>query len=485
MAVVSCPVSVQAQARPDAVALELADRKLSYLELHELADSTALGLRTQGVRPGHIIATLAGNNLEMILLAIACWRSGFIWAPCNPRWRKPVLEQQLQRLQPNWLWTASDFSDPGAGSLYIRGGQNLSFDLHNLGPGDNRHLGVSDGLDAERVMNLIQTSGSSGSPKFVAQCLRNHLQSAASSSRIIPLGVDDGWLLVLPLYHIAGLAVLFRCFLAGARVVLSGQDEQWLPGIRKSRITHVSLVNAQFFDLLAELPAGSHGIKAVLLGGSAISRELIQRANDKGLPCFSSYGMTETSSQIYTVNHQRNKYAQSLAPSGQLLSCIEVRFDHRQQILVRGEALALGYWQDRAVVDFRDSEGWFATGDIGEYRQGVLRITGRQDNMFSCGGENLQAEVIEASLCQHPAVRQALVVPVDDLKWGKIPVAFIKWCNTEPVKNFDRWLKMNINSLQRPRWLLSWDLVEMKNNKTDRRACVRIANKIAKEGLQG
>ncbi|MEJ2041954.1 MAG: hypothetical protein P8X89_01620 [Reinekea sp.] len=95
--------------------------------------------------------------------------------------------------------------------------------------------------------------------------------------------------------------------------------------------------------------------------------------------------------------------------------------------------------------------------------------------MFVCGGENLQPETIEAILCQSPWVRQALVVPVPDQRWGQVPVAFIDWLDGEEEQRLQNWSNRQINGMSQPRQLLRWEEVCYKNNKIDRLTCSNIA----------
>jgi o-succinylbenzoate---CoA ligase len=473
---IKCPLLLQAEIRPQTIGFECGEKQISFLELHLAVASQVLRLSDQGVRPGQVIATLAHNSLDLIVLAAACWRMGSIWAPLNPRWQRSVLEAQLNRLQPDWLWTDTypEFADRFRLLAEINGlPESGLLSTHNLM--QVQGIPAGSAIDADSPMDLIQTSGSSGQPKYVVHGLKNHLASAKGSRSLIPLSPDHAWLLSLPLYHVAGVGIAFRCLVAGARLVLPAPGETWLQAVRKNQVSHASLVNAQLYDLLRLLTqpesgiSENHRLTTLLLGGSAISPTLIQQADSRGLQCFSSYGMTEFSSQIYTVRHQGGR------TSGQLLADTQLKFDQRGQILIKGDALALGYWGNDRVMSFTDEEGWFATGDLGEWDDQCLKITGRINNMFVCGGENLQPETIEAILCQSPWVRQALVVPVPDQRWGQVPVAFIDWLDGEEEQRLQNWSNRQINGMSQPRQLLRWEEVCYKNNKIDRLTCSNIA----------
>jgi len=97
------------------------------------------------------------------------------------------------------------------------------------------------------------------------------------------------------------------------------------------------------------------------------------------------------------------------------------------EILVRGRTLFTGYVEGDQFIQPFAQEGWFTTGDLGYVDEaGRLNVTGRKDNRFISGGENIQPEEIEAALNAVSGVVQAVVVPVADDEFGQRPVAFVQ-----------------------------------------------------------
>ncbi len=261
------------------------------------------------------------------------------------------------------------------------------------------------------------TSGSTGAPKIAVHTLDNHWSNAEGSNRNIPIGPGDRWLVSLPLYHVGGIGILFRCLLAGATAVLPPEGTREIAScIARYNITHVSLVHTQLRQLLDS--PDSVRVKAILLGGSAIPSDLILRGQH--LPLYRSYGLTEMSSQVTTTA------AGAPHSSGRLLAHRELRFV-QDEIHVRGRPLFAGYWRDGRIEPTLTADGWFATGDLGHLDQnGCLHITGRRDNLFISGGENIQPEEVEAAILQLPGVEQAVVVPIPDTIYGHRPIAYIQ-----------------------------------------------------------
>jgi len=97
-------------------------------------------------------------------------------------------------------------------------------------------------------------------------------------------------------------------------------------------------------------------------------------------------------------------------------------------ICVRGDTLFLGYVTPDGVERPLDIEGWFHTGDIGRIDSGrYMHVSGRKDNVFISGGENIHPEAIEAALSGVNGIEEAVVVPVEDAEYGHRPVAFLRY----------------------------------------------------------
>jgi O-succinylbenzoic acid--CoA ligase len=251
--------------------------------------------------------------------------------------------------------------------------------------------------------------------------------NAEASNRNIPLAPGDVWLLTLPLYHVSGLGVLFRCLAAQATVAVPGEGETLAESIESYRPTHVSLVTTQLYRMM-ETPAGVRALitlKAILLGGSAMPPQLIREALDYGLPIHTSYGLTETASQVATTT-STDRDEESLRRATPLY-LESVRISSEGEIEVSGPTLFLGYKEGNAVARPSTPDGWFPTGDLGQLdAEGRLTVLGRKDNLFISGGENIQPEEIERELCALAGVEAAVVVPVEDAEFGHRPVAFVK-----------------------------------------------------------
>ena len=273
---------------------------------------------------------------------------------------------------------------------------------------------------------MMFTSGSSGTPKAAVQLYMNHAAGAEAANANIPVVPGDRWLLSLPLYHVSGTGIVFRCIAGGGTIVFPPQGGI-SEALRTMGITHMSLVPTQLYRLMKDGENIPHlaKLKAILLGGAPMPEQLIARASKLGLPIATSYGMTETCSQIAATKPGAG--IEDLHTAGQPLRPDTVAVDADGQIVVRGDAVFLGYLDAGGISRPATPEGWFPTGDIGRFdSEGRLVVTGRRDNRFKHGGEIVQPEEVERALLTVPDVDEAVVVPVSDDEFGAIPVAFIK-----------------------------------------------------------
>jgi len=456
---------------------------LTYGDICRRMPETAETLRSAGIRGGDRIAVLGPNSVEYVLLLMALWRLGAVAVPVSTRWPPGLVDAGLEgRIGCSMLVLSRDC----AGG-HVRGHRVLLLEEVVAYCHLDRCIPEYSPLpvDCDQDATIIFTSGSSGTPKAVLHTLGNHCYSALGSNEYIPFEPGDRWLLSLPLYHISGIAILFRAALGGGAVVVQGHEALLDEGIRHAGITHCSLVSTQLYRLLQKRGAvdALRSMKAILLGGGFFPGDLIGKALEYGLPIHLSYGSTEMASQITTFRCDAHGSAQQF-PGG-TLPFRELRIAPGGEILVRGHTLFKGYVEGAAVVRELDNEGWFHTGDTGRLNEeGHLTVTGRRDNMFISGGENIQPEEIELHLCRLPGVRQAVVVPVRDEEFGERPVAFVEMgegASFEP-RTMARHLETHLPRFKIPGRFLPWPEATTQCGEKPSRMLLR---RLAEESLSG
>jgi O-succinylbenzoic acid--CoA ligase len=414
---VPCPLRAAAIASPGAPAVVGAGGTLTYGRLDLLVAGTEKRIAELGLGSGASVALYLPKDERYLVLLLALIRAGCVACPLStrlpPRGVAPLLEKAACRVL---------ISDQEEHLETVGGVRKLHPETLLADEPARGHLSEPLHLALDRPATIVFTSGSSGTPKAALHTFGNHYYSALGSNANIALASEERWLHSLPLYHVGGLSILFRCLLAGAAVALP--EPGALLGEAIAGATHVSLVSTQLLRLLRE-DFDPRELKAILLGGGPIPPPLIDEAAGRGLPIHTSYGLTEMASQVTATPPGASR--EELHTSGRPLPHREISISDDGEILVRGETLCTGY-VDRDIVDRPlDADGWFRTGDLGELDvSGYLRVRGRKDNLFISGGENVQPEEIEEALCRLEAVEDAVVVPVPDAEFGFRPVAFVR-----------------------------------------------------------
>ncbi|MDW6092498.1 o-succinylbenzoate--CoA ligase [Vibrio rhizosphaerae] len=406
-----------AHQRPAAVALKVGQQTYTWQAVADRVAVTAASLQQQGIGPDDVVTLVGKNHPDAVWLFLATLHLGALTAFVPPQ-PIAILQRKLETIyrpaQTIWLFCAAP--DDAAGlpaqlpNLRLVTVKNRMLSDHGGMPQPTTAV-LSSHYQPEQLSTLIFTSGSTGEAKAVAHTSGQHFASAQGLLSQFHFTADDTWLLSLPIYHVSGLSIIYRWLQAGACLRIGRVEANEL-----SDVTHASLVPTQLQRLLdQDMP---HALTHVLLGGSYIPPALARRAAALGIDTWVGYGMTEAAS---TVTAKRVDGRESC---GSVLPLRQVKID-QERIYIGGETLASGYYRQGSLTSLCDDSGWFDSKDMGYWHDQELCVTGRADNLFISGGENIHCEEIEAVLVRHPQIEAVVVVPVADATYGARPVAVI------------------------------------------------------------
>lgn len=419
---IMCPLHETALKCPGRPVIMWGRRMIMYSQLDQYVHSAVRGFKERGVKSGYRVALIGENSIEYVIALLGLWRLGAVACPLDPKFPFERIRSLLGSLKVQCavIDRSVRLSGPKLNCQLIQMTDLIVYDAKDaLSSAAAVNLTLPQGQEAV----IILTSGSTAEPKAAVLTYGNLYFNALGSNDRIPLDSGSSWLLSLPLFHVSGLGVLMRCLIAGAAVVVCGREDV-VRSISDGKVTHVSMVMTQLKRWLDD-PAFQRPeqLKAVLLGGSALPKDLLFKAVDRGLTVYFSYGLTEMASQVAT-----GRLDNLTRSPAQVLPYRELKVERDQEICVRGKTLFKGYVHGDSLCLPLDADGWFHTGDVGRLDdQGCLTVLGRKDNMFISGGENIHPEEIEALLLKIPALSQAVVVPKDDNEFGQRPVAFVRW----------------------------------------------------------
>ncbi|MEV8023992.1 AMP-binding protein [Microbacterium sp. NPDC080220] len=355
-----------------------------------------------------------------------------------------------------------------------------------LGAGPAVALGAASDLPTDVPAGtavVVTTSGSTGYPKSVALSRSALTSSALATAERIGSGA---WLLALPATYVAGVQVMVRALVAGRDpAILAGSFTAQTFTAAASAMaasdggrripTYTSLVPAQVQTLVeagerdAAVARAFASFEAVLVGGQALPPALSERAAALGARVVRTYGSTETSGGcVY---------------DGRPLEGVRMRIADGE-VQLSGPTLADGYLGEpelTAEVFVRDADGtrWYRTGDTGSVEDGVLRVTGRRDNVIVSGGVNVSLDRVEQAVRTVPGLEGAVIVPTTDERWGAASVVVLSRAaladRTEPdvLDEARRVVAAAIGAPARPRELLVLDAVPLTTSGKPDRALLR------------
>jgi len=460
--------------KPDAVAVICGADRLSFREVNDRAGRLGAAFRAAGLTAGDRIALLADNELHYIELQAACLRSGFTLVPLNTRLADPELNFIVRDCSPAMLIGGRNHA-PAVKRIGERCGVEKLFSTAENGVvGSYLQLLNSAEPDPEAdptdgCLNalILYTSGTTGHPKGAT------IDRMAFSARVIgnamemEIGQDEVLLQNLPLFHISSF-LFCAYFFRGARCVLLPQFD---PGaaldlMQKEAVTATNAVPTMIAMLLDAPNIDAYDptpLKLITYGGAPIEPALLKKAIAKFSCGFQQhYGMTEAGSacMLKAADHDPDDL-NALTSAGCDAAGYELRIidDNGKQlpdgeageIILRGPGLMSGYWGLPEKTADSLIGGWFHTGDVG-YRdeRKFLHVIDRRNDLIISGGENVYPREIEAALGDHPAMPDAAIIGLPDLKWGEV-VACVLREDAPPEEELQAWLRTRIAGYKLPR----------------------------------
>ncbi|NML66401.1 long-chain fatty acid--CoA ligase [Hymenobacter sp. RP-2-7] len=328
-------------------------------------------------------------------------------------------------------------------------------------------------VQPDDLLTLIYTSGTTGQPKGVMLSHDNILSNCRNSSTAVPVGKDDKALSFLPLCHIFERMVTYLYMLHGVSIYYAESMETIADNLREvqpsifttvprllekvyDRIvargheqtgikhklffwaldlglkydtqkdqgffynTELALANKLIFNKWREALGGK--LRCIVSGGGALQPRLARVFWAAGIRVMEGYGLTETSPVIAVNGYE--KQDNMIGAVGPLIENMEVKIAPDGEILTRSSSVMKGYYnRPDLTAEAIDQDGWFHTGDIGEFVNGkFLKITDRKKEMFkTSGGKYIAPQVIENKMKEDPLIEQLMVVGAD----RKFPAALI------------------------------------------------------------
>jgi fatty-acyl-CoA synthase len=469
---------------PDDEALVYADRDLryTYREFKEVVEECARALMALGLEKGDHVAVWGQNVPEWVTLQFATGKMGAVLVTVNPAYKAHELEYVLDQSDAAALFLTegvrgADFlqilqeavpelTDARDGELSV---EDLPYLKHVvlMGGDPPENMPVmsfeeflergqevteeelrkrQDSLDAEDVINMQYTSGTTGFPKGVQLTHANIVKNAFSIGECMKLGPEDRVCIPVPFFHCFGcvLGTLNTVTHEGTMVPVESFDaEKVLQAVHQERCTAVLGVPTMF---IAELDHpdfdqyDTSSLRTGIMAGSPCPMEVMKWVVDVmgASEITIAYGQTE-SSPVITQTRTDDPLELRVSTVGRTLPGVEIRIvnidtgedcrpGEQGELWTRGYLVMRGYYKmEDKTADVIDEDGWLHTGDLAVMDEnGYVRITGRAKDMIIRGGENIYPREIEEFLYTHPDVSDVQVYGVPDEKYGEQVAAAVK-----------------------------------------------------------
>jgi fatty-acyl-CoA synthase len=435
---------------PDKTAVVSGKRRYGYAELADRSWRLANALRSAGLAKGDRVATLLFNSPEMLEAHFGVPAAGGILVAVNHRLSGAEIGYILRHSGARYLLLDTEL-EALAGEAGLDGVTVIC-----TGDPYEEFLG---GASAERPASWLEheeetisinyTSGTTGQPKGVQYTYRGAYLNALSEVIVAGMGNDSAYLWTLPMFHCNGWCFPWAVTAVAARHVTMRAvdleliwelfDDEGVTHYNGAPTVHLMVINHPRAHRL------DHPVTA-LVAAAPPSPTLLARMGDLNFRVVHVYGLTETYGPITVCPEQegarelpveqraRNLARQGQAyPSSDLVRVVDAKMNDvprdaatMGEVVMRGNNVMSGYYNDEAATGKAFAGGWFHSGDLAVWHpDGNIELRDRGKDIIISGGENISSIEVEQAMTAHPAVLECAVVGTPHPHWGERPKAFV------------------------------------------------------------
>ena len=456
---------------PDREALVFGASRRSYRELYEEVERSAAALAARGVVPGDRVLLISPNSDAFVIAAYAVLRAGAILVPGNPRNAPPEVAHLVRDSGAMIVLYAPGLADVITRGVAASGATPQVLPLADLAhEAQQSHPPVTHEPDESDDALLLYTSGTTGAPKGALFDHHRALWVAVNVSGATGYRDGDRTLHVAPLYHAAQLVlVLFAgTALAMTHVVAARFDPAEVATLMERERISLFFGVPTMYQFLLRLPdVTDRDLSAWRVGmyGAAPMPPDSARALIKTFPrvaLFQLCGQTEAGpGGIYAG--PEDVLARPDAMGRYALPNTEARVvtadgadaapDEVGELVLRGETIMKGYWNQPAATAEAIRDGWLHTGDLAvQDADGYITLVDRIKDLIITGGRNVYSIEVEAALAGHPDLLDVAVVGVPHPDYGESIVAVVQPADgAEPtVESLRAWTRDRIADYKAP-----------------------------------
>ena len=438
------------------------DFRLTYAELFDRCDRWSAALQGLGVGQGDRVATIAPNTHAQLEAFYAIPQIGAVIVPINYRLTPDDFAYIIEHSGSKVVCAHSDYLDavdgirdrlPGVEQFVaFEGGPREGWIEYETALAAAEPNPSRPEIAENDLISINYTSGTTARPKGVMITHRNAALNMIGTLLHLPIRPEERYLWTLPMFHANGWTYTWIVTAAGGTHVCLRKVEpaRVFELIRREEVGWLCAAPTVLIAL-ANAPADERGmvrpgVHVVTAGAPPAAATIERLEGELGWEVTQVYGLTETAPFI-TVCEPRPAHEKltpeeravvkarqgvELLTSGELTVRApdgrDVPWDGRTlgEIVVRGNVVMKGYYNDPEATDRAMGDGWFHTGDAAViHPDGYAEIRDRLKDVIISGGENISSVEVEGCLLHHPAVREAAIVGLPHEKWGEAPYAFV------------------------------------------------------------
>ncbi|HEY1340514.1 MAG TPA: acyl--CoA ligase family protein [Bryobacteraceae bacterium] len=424
------------------------DRRFTYAEFQARVNRLASALRRLGVEPGDRVAVLAPNGVMALEAHFGAMMIGALLVMLNTRLNAEELGWIFNHCAPRVALV-----DPQLRHLVRDGAaERIVEDYEGLLATGDPVCGDLPAVDEEAPIAINYTSGTTGFPKGVVYTHRGAWVNAIGEIVEHGLNQRSVYLWTLPMFHCNGWCFTWAVTGAGGKHVCLPRPDprEALRLIRSEGVTHLCgapVVVAGLAQLCAADGVRFERPLKIVTAGAPPPPAVIRAAEETGAEIAHAYGLTETYGP-HTICSWKPEWdelpmeqrAQLKARQGvpYLVAGADLRVADREmrdvpadgqtmgEVLMRGNNVMLGYYQNPQATVEAFAGGWFHSGDLAVvHPDGYIELRDRAKDIVISGGENISSIEVEKALADHPAVAEVAIVAAPDPKWGEVPKAYV------------------------------------------------------------
>lgn len=449
---------------PEREAVVDGELRLSYEEFFARCDRWSAALQALGVQQGDRVAYIAPNTHALLESFYAVPQIGAVLVPVNYRLTADDFAYLINHSGACIVCADSAYLDaidgirselPGVKALVALEGAEQGrpgwLDYESV-------LATSPGEFARPEINetdllaINYTSGTTARPKGVMITHRNAYINIVGTLIHHAVTLADRYLWTLPMFHANGWTFVWIVTAAGGTHICLRrvQPETIFEQINRESVTMLCAAPTVLISMAngpAELRRVARSGVRVLTAGAPPAAATIERVEGElGWIITQVYGLTETSPFITICESRPEHEGLGCAERSVIKACQGVELltsgelrvvgddDHEVphdgatlgEIVVRGNVVMKGYYNDPEATAQVMRDGWFHTGDAAVvHESGYVEIRDRLKDVIISGGENISSVEVEGVLLRHPAVQEVAIVGVPHERWGETPQAFV------------------------------------------------------------